>query len=91
MSGNSRISGDNMVMTKLEENSNKLNISVEQLIDNYIKMGLYEDDYYVPEPITKDDFIEILRKNREKDEKRRIPRMEHNFDKMVGLFNKYED
>ena len=91
MSDNSRTSGDNMVMTKLKENSSKLNISVDELINQYLKLGLYEDDYYEPEPITKEDFIEILIKNREKDEKRGIPPMEHNFDDMVGLFNKYED
>ena len=91
MSFNSENSKDSDVMTKLEENAGKLNISVEELIDQYFKLGLYEDDYYEPEPITRDEFLEILRKNRIKDEKRGIPRRKHGFDGMVGLFNKYED
>ena len=91
MSFNSENSKDSDVMTKLEENAGKLNISVEELIDQYFKLGLYEDDYYEPEPITRDEFLEILRKNRIKDEKRGIPRMKHYYGEIIGLFNKYED
>ena len=91
MSGISKSSSDSKVMTKLEVNAGKLNISVKELINQYIKLGLYEDDYYEPEPITEEEFVELLRRNGEKDRKRGIPPRKHITDAIVGLFNKYED
>ena len=91
MSGNSRISGDNMVMTKLEENSSKLNISVKELINQYIKLGLYEDYFYNPEPITEEEFIKILDRNAKKDRENGIPPRKHKLDSLVRLSEKYRD
>ena len=91
MSSNSKNSSDSMVMSKLEKNSSKLNISVKELINQYIKLGLYEDDYHEPEPITEEEFVELLRRDSEKDRKRGIPPRKHITDAIVGLVNKYED
>ena len=91
MSSISKSSSDSKVMSKLEENAGKINISVEELIDQYIKLGLYEDDYYEPRSLTKEEIREVLRKDDERDRKMGVPPMKHNFDEIVGLFNRYED
>ena len=42
--------------------SKKLDITVEELIEMYIKRGLYIDDYYDPSKRTREELIEILKK-----------------------------
>ena len=88
MSSNSKNSSDSMVMSKLEENAGKLNISVKELINQYFKLGLYEDDYYDPKPLTKEERRELLRKDLERDRKMGVPPMKHNLHELIGLFNR---
>ncbi|MDO5814517.1 MAG: hypothetical protein Q4Q18_02670 [Methanobrevibacter sp.] len=41
MSDKGIVIGDDMIQAQLEENSKKLGISLDELIDRYIKRGLY--------------------------------------------------
>lgn len=83
--------GDAMIETQLKENSDKLNISVEELICRYIKRGLYSDDYYIQPQLSKDELDEILKKDMERDKKRGIPPTNNNFDVFVGRWNKTDE
>lgn len=82
------ILGDNMIENKLLEKSNILNISLEELTNRYIKFGLFEDDYYVPRQLTREELIEMSKRDVERDKKRGIPPKKHNFDVFIGMFDK---
>lgn len=88
MSDNEIIIGDEMIEAKLREKSNKLNISIDELIDRYIRRGLFCDDYYVPPKYTREEMLERGRKAVERDRKNGYPPMKHNFDVFVGRWNK---
>lgn len=64
--------GDEMMEMQLIENSKKLNISVEELIERYIKRGLYSDDYYFQPQLSKEEIDEIFKRNLERDKKQGI-------------------
>jgi len=49
--------GDKMIENRLKENSSKLGISVDELIDRYIRLGLFTDDYYTPPQLTREELI----------------------------------
>ena len=66
------ITGDDMLETQLRKNSEKLNISVNELIDRYIKRAIYREFFYVHKPLTWEEWKERSRKNVEKDKKRGI-------------------
>lgn len=51
--------GDQMIENRLKENSSKLGISIDELIDRYIRLGLFTDDYYEPPQLTREELIEI--------------------------------
>ena len=72
MSDKKTIIGDEIMEAQLNENSRKLNISLNELIERYIKRGLYSDDYYVQPPLSKEEIDEIFKKNMERDKKNRI-------------------
>ena len=91
MSSISKSSSDSKVMTNLEENAGKLNISVKELINQYIKLGLYEDYFYEPEPMTEEKLIKILDRNAKKDRANGIPPRKHKLDSLVRLAEKYRD
>lgn len=82
--------GDEMILAQLEENSKKLNISVDELIDRYIRLGLYTDDYYGPPKLSKEELMELSRVDIE-DLKNGIPPKKHNFNALVGKFNRHDD
>ena len=88
MSDNEIIIGDEIIEAKLGEKSNKLNISIDELIDRYIRRGLFCDDYYVPPKYTREEMLERGRKAVERDRKNGYPPMKHNFDVFVGRWNK---
>ena len=79
--------GDKMIENRLKENSSKLGISLDELIDRYIRLGLFTDDYYNPPQLTREELIEISKKNVEKDKKNGFPPKKHNFDVFVGILN----
>lgn len=80
--------GDDMIEAQLKKNSNRLKISLDELIDRYIRRGLYCDDYYDPPQLTIDELREISKKEMEKDRKRGIQPKKHSFDVFIGICNK---
>jgi hypothetical protein len=90
MSDNETVIGDEMIEMKLKEISDKLNISSDELIDRYIRRGLFMDDHYEPPEYTREELIERGRKAVEKDIKNGIPPKKHNFDVLVGRWDKYD-
>ena len=66
------IVGDDMLETRLRKNSEKLNISISELIDHYIRRALYHEYLYEPKPLTREELLKLSRKNVEKDRKRGI-------------------
>ena len=86
-----RIFGDyKMVERQLKEKSNILNISVDELIDRYIRRKIFFDYFYTPPKRTKEELVEMAKKAVEEDKKRGIFPKKHNFDFFVGLNNKYD-
>ena len=63
MSGKKTVIGDEMINAQLKANSEKLNISIDELINQYIKRGLYRDIYYVNTPLSKNRLSEVLKIN----------------------------
>lgn len=82
------IIGDKMVEARLKERSSILNISLDDLIDRYIRRGLYGDDYYIQPPIPREKLIEMSKREVERDRKRGFPPKKHNFDALIGRWNK---
>lgn len=72
MSDKKTLIGDEMMEAQLIENSRKLNISLNELIDRYIKRGLYSDDYYIQPQLSKEEIDEIFTRNMERDRKNGI-------------------
>lgn len=66
------IIGDEMVETQLIEKSKRLNISVDELIERYIRRGLYSDDYYIQPQLSKEEIDAIFKQNLERDKKHGI-------------------
>ena len=65
MSGKKTVIGDEMINAQLKANSKKLNISIDELINQYIKRGLYRDIYYGNTPLSKNRLSEVLKINRD--------------------------
>lgn len=88
MSNEEIIIGDKMIEARLKKKSNKLNISLDSLIERYIKIGLFMDDFYEPPQLTSEEVRELIRKDAERDRKRGIPPRKHNHDVFIGILNK---
>ena len=88
MSDKERKLCDAVIENKLLEKSNILNISFEELTTRYIKWGLFMDDYYVPRQLTREELIEMSKRDVERDKKRGILPKKHNFDVFIGMFDK---
>ena len=84
MSDKKILIGDNMIEEQLKEKSTKLGISLYELIDRYIRRGLYSDDYYMQPPIPREELDEICKRDMERDRKRGIPPKKHNFGVFIG-------
>lgn len=65
MSDKKSVIGDEMVNAKLKAISKKLNISIDDLINQYIKRGLYRDLYYEDTPLSKKRLSEVIKINRD--------------------------
>lgn len=88
MSEKYRIQCDEMMETKLIENSQKLDISIFDLIDRYIKRELCADNNYLKKhKLSLDELKEISRIDVERDRKRGIfPKPRSN--SLVGICNR---
>ena len=91
MSDKKILIGDKMIEEQLKEKSAKLGISLYELIDRYVKRGLFMDDYYEPPKLTREELEEICKKDVEKDRKRGIPPKKHNSDVFIGRWNKSDE
>lgn len=85
------IIGDEMIEVQLKENSDKLNISVNELIDRYVRRGLYSDDYYIQPELSREELEEISKRDLQRDLERGIPPKEHNFDIFVNRWSKTKE
>ena len=73
---------DKMMETRLKENSQKLGISVDDLIDRYIRRELYSDDYYNAPSLSIEEIEEILKMDVENDKKRGIVKSKPNLSEL---------
>ena len=73
MSGKKTVIGDEMIETQLNEYSKKLNISVDELIERYIKRGLYSDNHYLERKVTLEELDRINKLDMERDQKKWNP------------------
>ncbi|MBQ8017068.1 MAG: hypothetical protein IJ258_03075 [Methanobrevibacter sp.] len=73
MSDKETLIGDEMIKAQLIKKSNKLGISLDELIERYIRRGLYGDDYYTQPQLSKKEIDEIFKRNMERDKKNSIP------------------
>ena len=87
MSENEIDMGDKMLETRLKEKSAILNISIDELVDRYVKRGLFMDDYYEPPKITAEELLEMSKRDVEKDKERGIFPKKHNFDVFIGRWD----
>ena len=88
MSDAKTVIGDKMIEAQLLENSRKLGIFIDELIERYIKRGIHSDDYYIQPDLSKEELDEICKKDIERDRKRGIPPAKHNFDVFIGRWNR---
>lgn len=79
MSDKKTIIGDEMIQAQLAENSKKLGISIDELIDRYIMRGLYSDDYYLQPKLTREELDELSKKDLKRDMENGIPPKKHDF------------
>ena len=92
MSDKKTIIKDKMLKAQLKEIACRLNISVDELIDRYIRRGVYVDyGYHNPKPITLEYLLETHKKRIEKDIEKGFTPKKHNFDFFIGLINESED
>ena len=86
MSDKKIIFGDEMIENQLKENSEKLNISVEELVDRYIRRGLYTDDYYRQPKLSKEKLKEIFKIEDNVNMKENNSK-KGNMDSIVGIYD----
>ena len=91
MSDKKTVIGDKMIEAQLEEKSNILNISLVELIDRYIRREYYVDEFYVPPKLTREELMEMSRRDVERDKKWGFPPKKHNFDAFIGRWNRFDD
>ncbi|WP_407421515.1 hypothetical protein [Methanobrevibacter sp.] len=87
MSDKKIIFGDEMIENQLKENSEKLNISVEELVDRYIRRGLYTDDYYKQPKLSKEKLKEIFKIDDDVNMEENNSRKKGNMDSIIGIYD----
>ena len=92
MSDKKTVIGDKMIEAQLEENAKKLNISVEELIERYIKREIHSDYYFDKRPApTREELDEIHRRNVELDRKRGVKFIKHDHSVFVNRWSSSDD
>ena len=71
---------DEEVESHLKERSESLDITIEELIERYLRRELFTDDYYEPPEYTLEELYERSKKYVEMDRKRGIFPVNRNFD-----------
>lgn len=87
MSDKKTVICDEMIDAQLKEKSDILNISVEELIDRYLRRELFTDNYFKPPEYTMEELLEMSRKAVEKDRKNGIPIKKHDFSVFIGRWS----
>ena len=87
MSDKKTVICDEMIDAQLKEKSDILNISVEELIDRYLRRELFTDNYFKPPEYTMEELLEMSRKAVEKDKKNGIPIKKHDFSVFIGRWS----
>ena len=75
-----------MIEAQLKENSNRLNISIDELIERYIKRGLYRDDYYKPQKMSKEKLLELFNLDEEPSKKRENHPKKSSMDSIIDIY-----
>lgn len=83
--------GDKMVESQLNDKSDILNVSICELIDRYIMRGLFNEDYYEPPKRTREELVEMGKRDVLKDIRRGILPKKHNYDVINRLMRNYDD
>lgn len=92
MSFEQTLIGDKMIETQLIEKSNKLNISLDELIERYIRIGLFIDEgLYEPPVYSREELDEMAKKRIEEDKKRGIMPKKHDFSVFINWCNESSD
>ena len=55
--------GDEMIENRLKEKSRKLGISLDELIDRYIRRELYSDDYYIQPQLSREELDRLSKRD----------------------------
>lgn len=87
MSDKKTVICDEKIDAQLKEKSDILNISVEELIDRYLRRELFTDNYFKPPEYTMEELLEMSRKAVEKDRKNGIPIKKHDFSVFIGRWS----
>ena len=85
MSDKKTVIGDKMINAQLKEYSNKLNISVDDLINQYIRRGVYRDLYYEQCNISKEKLQEIFKLDNTSPKPKRIQK-ENSMDTLIDIY-----
>lgn len=91
MSDKETLIGDEMIKAQLIKKSNKLGISLDELIERYIRRGIFTDDYYEPPKRTREELIEMSKKAVERDKKNGFPPKKHNFNVFINRWENPDD
>ncbi len=89
MSDKKTVIGDKMIEEQLNEYSQRLNISLDDLIERYIRRGLFSDDYYKPSPVSIEELKKLNKIELERERKMGLkPPKKHRFDNLINLRSK---
>ena len=92
MSGKKTVIGDEMINAQLKANSEKLNISIDELIEWYVRRGLFTDDYWEPPEITIEELRKINKIELEREKKMGLkPPKKHRFDVFVNRWSEDDE
>ena len=92
MTDNKTIIHDKMLETQLKEIVQELNISIDELIDRYIRRGVYVDyGYHNPKRITEEELLRTHAKRIQKDIEKGYRPKKHNFDFLIGIIHSPDD
>lgn len=84
MSDSETVIGDKMMKAQLKEYSNRLGISIDDLIELYIRRGLFVDDYYVQPKLSEEKLQELFSRD-DGTEKREID-PKYSMDSLIGIY-----
>ena len=63
MNDKKTVIGDEMIENRLKEKSRKLGISLDELIDRYIRRELYSDDYYIQPQLSREELDRLSKRD----------------------------